>query len=141
MNLWPLFIHTYPYRLELTRNFLLLFLSLLSVQYHHNEVRGLSHGDDLATAPLPGGGTLNDTWQIEQLHLRFVDSQHSGDASECGELVVGGETLGLSQVREDRRLTDTRETDHGNTGVTVLLHIETLSLASCSSLFLTFNNH
>lgn len=122
-----LLVETNADLLELQSELRLLGLTLLAVKHHENEIGRLADTDNLTTATLTVRRAFNNTGQIEQLHLGLVDIKETGDARERCELVGGSHGLGIAELVKQRGLADGRETDHGNSSVTVLLDVETFT--------------
>ena len=89
-QVWLLLVQSDSKALKLTLNNPLVSEGLLSVQDNENECAGATHSNDLLTTTLTVFGSLNNTWQIEQLDLGSLVIVDSRDAGERCELVVSG---------------------------------------------------
>ena len=63
---------------------------LHDVKHDQNESAGSSDTNNLLTATFTVFGSLDDTWEIEELNFRTLVVEHTWNAGERCELVVGG---------------------------------------------------
>ena len=63
---------------------------LVHVKNDENEVASLGHRNNLSTTTLAVFGTLNNTWEIENLNLGAIVHHLTGDSCEGCELVSRG---------------------------------------------------
>jgi hypothetical protein len=101
-----------------------VFLALLGVQHHDDQISRLANGYDLATATLASGCAFDDTWQVKQLQLGSVNEELAWDTGQRCELIgCHLRVLRRNQVQEGR-LAHRWEPNHGDASVTMLLHVE-----------------
>lgn len=58
-----------------------------SVQNHQQQICRLAHGNDLTTTTFTLRGTLNNTWQIQELNLGVVVVNDTRNTCQCCELI------------------------------------------------------
>jgi len=86
-DVWAFFVESYAETLKLTFNDALVSQWLLGVEHYQDQVASPRYTDYLLTTTLSILGTLNDTWQIEQLNLSSFVVENTWDASERSELI------------------------------------------------------
>uniref|UniRef100_A0A182IKF5 Uncharacterized protein n=1 Tax=Anopheles atroparvus TaxID=41427 RepID=A0A182IKF5_ANOAO len=125
---WTIFSLQRPDRLQLVLEQVPVDVRFGGVEHHQHQVGRTGHRNHLPTATLALGGPLDDTGQIEQLYVGTLVLDHTRDAGERRELVVGRFALGFGERRQQRRLADRRKPDQGDTGIARLEHIEAFAL-------------
>ena len=82
---------------------------LLGVKHDQNEVACARHTDDLLTSTLAIFGSLDNSWQIEQLDLGALIVEDTWDAGQCCEFISGSLRVLSGQRCQESRLAYGRE--------------------------------
>ena len=82
-----------------------------TVEDNEDEVAGPGDGDNLPTSTLVVLGSLDDSREIEKLHLGSLELENARDAGQGCELVLRGSRLGAGEHGQQGRLPDRGEPD------------------------------
>ena len=82
--------------------------------------------NDLTTTTLAVLGTFNNSWEIKNLELCSMDTQHTGDSGQRGELIGGHFRISACEARHERRLANRGESNEANASNSSLGNIKAL---------------
>jgi hypothetical protein len=81
LDIWFGLVESDSDMLELHGQFLLLCLSFLAIKHHQDQIGRLADTDNLSSSTRTNRGTLDNTWQIQELHLGIVDIKNTWNTS------------------------------------------------------------
>ena len=97
-NIWLSFVQPNSDGFKLCSKLLFLCLTLLAVEHHQNQVRGLTNTDDLSASTFAVCSTFDNTRKIEKLHFGIINIEYTWDAGQSCELISSGLTLGSTKL-------------------------------------------